>query len=58
MATAMGRELAVWARGAAPDTVGFPVTPLAPMRLHRFSRLGARLAIQYLRLRDALDRRA
>jgi glycine/D-amino acid oxidase-like deaminating enzyme len=57
MATAMGRELAAWAGGAEPDSLGFPVTSLAPIALHRFSRLGARLAVQYLRLRDAWDRR-
>jgi glycine/D-amino acid oxidase-like deaminating enzyme len=58
MATAMGRELAAWACGAEPEALGFPVTGVSPMRLHRFSRLGARAAVQYLGLRDALDRRA
>jgi glycine/D-amino acid oxidase-like deaminating enzyme len=57
MATAMGRELANWAAGAAPDSLGFPVTKLKPMRLHPFSGTGARIAVQYLRALDAWDRR-
>lgn len=56
MATLMGRLLARWALGAAPDELGFPVTPVRPMRLHAFSRLGVSATIQYLRLADALAR--
>jgi hypothetical protein len=52
----MGRLLARWALGAAPDELGFPVTPVRPMRLHAFSRLGVSATIQYLRLADALAR--
>jgi len=57
MATVMGRVLAQWAAGSAPEALGFPVTPLSPMRLHAFSRLGVRAAVQYFAARDALERR-
>jgi glycine/D-amino acid oxidase-like deaminating enzyme len=57
MATAMGKLLADRASGADLGALGLPATPAAPLRLHRFSRLGVRLAVQYLRLRDALERR-
>ncbi len=57
MATLMGKLLADWAGGADADALGFPVTTLSPMRLHAFSRLGVRAAVQYLAARDALERR-
>jgi glycine/D-amino acid oxidase-like deaminating enzyme len=53
MATVMGRLLARWVLGEAPAALGFPVTPVRPMPLHAFSRVGVRLAVQYLRLADA-----
>ncbi|MFL6604161.1 MAG: NAD(P)/FAD-dependent oxidoreductase [Steroidobacteraceae bacterium] len=56
MATVMGRILASWARGAPASELGFPVTSLAPIPLHRFNQLGARLAIQGLRALDGLAR--
>jgi glycine/D-amino acid oxidase-like deaminating enzyme len=56
MATVMGRLLARWVLGAAAAELGFPVTPLAPIPLHRFNQLGARLAIQGLRALDGLAR--
>ena len=56
MATMMGRVLSDWCLGAAPTELGFPVTPLAPIPLHRFNQLGARLAIQGLRALDGLAR--
>ena len=56
MATMMGRLLARLATGATSDDIGFPVTTLEPMKLHRFARLGARAAMQYLRLRERWDR--
>jgi glycine/D-amino acid oxidase-like deaminating enzyme len=56
MATVMGRVLAHWILGESAATLGFPVTPLEPIPLHRFNRLGARLAIQYLRGLDGLTR--
>lgn len=56
MATVMGRLLARWALGASPSELDFPVTPVAPIPLHRFNQLGARLAIQGLRALDGLAR--
>jgi hypothetical protein len=56
MATVMGRILADWALGMPATELGFPVTPLAPIPLHRFNRIGARAAIQCLRALDGLAR--
>jgi glycine/D-amino acid oxidase-like deaminating enzyme len=56
MATVMGRILADWALGTPAAELGFPVTPLAPIPLHRFSQIGARAAIQCLRALDGLAR--
>lgn len=56
MATAMGRLLARRALGESPASLGFPVTPVQPIRLHALSRMGARATIQYLQARDALER--
>jgi glycine/D-amino acid oxidase-like deaminating enzyme len=56
MATVMGRILANWARGAPAADLDFPVTLLAPIPLHRFNQIGARLAIQGLRALDGLAR--
>jgi glycine/D-amino acid oxidase-like deaminating enzyme len=52
MATVMGRLLARRIQGVAAEELGFPVTPVRPIRLHRFSQIGVRLAIEYLQLRD------
>jgi glycine/D-amino acid oxidase-like deaminating enzyme len=56
MATVLGRILAEWCLGASPAELGFPVTPVEPIPLHRFNQLGARLAIQGLRALDTLAR--
>ncbi len=56
MATLMGRILAQWALGTPTAALGFPVTSLHPIPLHRFNQLGARLAIQGLRALDGLAR--
>jgi glycine/D-amino acid oxidase-like deaminating enzyme len=56
MATVMGRILADWALGVPGPELPFPVTPLAPIPLHRFNQLGARMAIQGLRAMDSLGR--
>jgi glycine/D-amino acid oxidase-like deaminating enzyme len=56
MATVMGRILADWALGAPAAELSFPVTPLAPIPMHRFNQLGARIAIQCLRAMDGLAR--
>ena len=52
MATVMGRLLARRIQGVAVEELGFPITPVRPMRLHRFSQAGVRLAIGYLQLRE------
>lgn len=56
MATQMGRLLARWIVAGSAADLGFPVTPLQPIPLHRFSRIGASLAIQYYRTLDGLTR--
>jgi glycine/D-amino acid oxidase-like deaminating enzyme len=56
MATVMGRLLARRALGQSVEELGFPITPLRPIPLHRFSRIGARATIQYLRMLDGLSR--
>lgn len=56
MATVMGRVLANRALGVPAADLGFPVTPLRPIVLHRFNRLGARLTIQGLRVLDGVAR--
>ena len=56
MATVMGRILANWALGAPAAELPFPVTPLAPIPLHLFNQIGARVAIQALRAMDSLAR--
>lgn len=56
MATQMGATIARWILGEDIANLGFPVTPLKPIRLHRFSRLGVACMIQYYRLLDRLHR--
>jgi sarcosine oxidase len=56
MATVMGRILADWALGVPAPELAFPVTPLAPIPMHRFNQIGARVAIQGLRAMDGLAR--
>ena len=56
MATMMGTLLARRLLGEDAENLGFPLTPVRPMRLHRFSRFGAAAAIQYLRALDELTR--
>jgi glycine/D-amino acid oxidase-like deaminating enzyme len=56
MATLMGRILADWALGMPASELAFPVTSLAPIPMHRFNQIGARVAIQYLRAVDGLAR--
>lgn len=57
MATVMGRLLARLAAGAPVEEIGFPLTSVSPMHLHRFARLGARAALQVFKVRDRLERR-
>jgi hypothetical protein len=56
MATMMGSLLARWSCGQQAEELGFPVTSVDPLPLHRFSQLGARVTVQYLRTLDALAR--
>jgi len=56
MATVMGRLLARRALGTPVVELGFPVTPVLPLPLHRLSGVAARVAIQYLRAVDGLAR--
>ncbi len=56
MATALGGLLARRALGESVESLGFPVTPVRPIRLHALSRVGARATIGYLQARDALER--
>lgn len=56
MATVMGRLLARRALGTPAEELGFPVTPVQPMALHALSGVGARAAIQYLRLVEGFAR--
>ena len=52
----MGRLLAQRILGAPATQLGFPVTPVVPIRLHALSGLGARATIQYLRMADGWTR--
>lgn len=58
MATTMGRLLARLASGESDDDLSFPVSEVRPLRLHRFARLAARAAMEFLRVRDRLSRRS
>lgn len=54
LTTTMGRFLAALASGTPAEAVDFPVTPLRPLPLHGFNRLGVRAITLYYRLRDRL----
>jgi glycine/D-amino acid oxidase-like deaminating enzyme len=56
MAIVMGRLLARRVLGVSAEELGFPVTPVRPLPLHRFSQIGVRLAIEYLQLVATLAR--
>jgi glycine/D-amino acid oxidase-like deaminating enzyme len=56
MATVMGRLLARRIQGVPVEELGFPLSPVRPIPLHRFSRVGVRLAVECLQLRAALAR--
>jgi glycine/D-amino acid oxidase-like deaminating enzyme len=57
MATVMGRLLADRALGATPDQIGWPVTPIAPIPLHRWRLPAMALVVRWKRLQDWLDAR-
>jgi sarcosine oxidase len=56
MANMMGQLLARRVLGASAIELGFPVTPVRPIRLHALSGVGARATIQYLRMVDGWSR--
>src|SRR5579862_4161048 len=56
MATVMGRLLARRALGTPVTELGFPMSPVLPLPLHRLSGLAARAAVGYLRCIDGVTR--
>ena len=56
MAIVMGRLLARRVLGVSAEELGFPVTAVRPIPLHRFSQIGVRVAIEYLQLVATLAR--
>lgn len=57
MATVMGKLLADRALGASPAEIGWPVTPVAPIPLHRWRLPAMALVVRWKRFRDWLDAR-
>ncbi|HEX7788700.1 MAG TPA: FAD-binding oxidoreductase, partial [Methylomirabilota bacterium] len=57
MATVMGRLLAERALGASPADVGWPITPIEPIRLHRFRLPAMAAVVHWKRFQDWLDAR-
>lgn len=54
-ATMIGRDIARRLQGAADSNLVFPLTPLAPMRGHRFATIPLRALIRGYRFLDARD---
>ena len=54
MATAMGRLLARRVLGAGPDELDLPLSPIQPMRFHRFWKLGVALRMAAGGVREKL----
>jgi len=57
MATVMGRLLAERALGLSPAEIGWPVTPIEPIRLHRFRLPAMAAVVHWKRFQDWLDAR-
>jgi glycine/D-amino acid oxidase-like deaminating enzyme len=57
MATVMGKLLADRAAGASPAEIGWPVTPIEPIPLHRWRLPAMALVVRWKRFRDWLDAR-
>ena len=57
MATVMGRLLAERALGASPADLGWPVTSIEPIRLHRFRLPAMAAVVHWKRFQDWLDAR-
>ncbi len=54
-ATLIGSELAARIRGVGDDALVFPVSPLRPLRWHRFAAVPVRALLQMYRIQDAID---
>jgi len=54
MATAMGTVLADWADGKPEAELSFPATPMRPLPLHRFRRIGLGATVAVFRALDRL----
>jgi len=54
LSSALGRELAAVVAGGSPDDFPLPLTPVRPLSLHRFWRLGVATRVLYGRLLDRL----
>jgi sarcosine oxidase len=57
MATVMGKLLADRALGASPAEIGWPVTPIEPIPLHRWRLPAMALVVHWKRFQDWLDTR-
>jgi glycine/D-amino acid oxidase-like deaminating enzyme len=57
LATMMGRELAKRARGAGPEELLFPISPLRPLPFPAAARAVVRGMVQLYRFQDALETR-
>lgn len=55
MASVMGKVLADWASGTAPDILPFPVTPPQPIPFHFMKKPAVMATVAWSRLRDALE---
>ena len=57
MATVMGKLLAERALGVSRTQIGWPVTPIAPIPLHRWRLPAMAAVVHWKRFRDWLDTR-
>jgi glycine/D-amino acid oxidase-like deaminating enzyme len=57
MATVMGKLLAERTLGASPAEIGWPVTPIEPIRFHRWRLPAMALVVRWKRFQDWLDAR-
>ena len=55
MASILGKVLADWASGSAPDMLPFPVTPPQPIPFHFMDKPAVMATVAWSRLRDALE---
>lgn len=55
MASVMGKVLADWASGNAPDALPFPVTAPQPIPFHFMKKPAVMATVAWSRLRDALE---